>query len=54
MNSCELIALISSVACRLPKEYSAEELALLGTIFTQLGDTISTIVAHESLCDKNK
>lgn len=31
---------------------SGEEVGLLGAILTQLGDTLTTIAAHRSLCGK--
>ena len=50
MNSLELTtaitALANAIACRL----TAEELALLSGILVQLGDTLATIAARESLC----
>ena len=39
-------ALANAVACQL----TADELALLSSVFVQLGDTLATIVARESLC----
>ena len=39
-------ALANAVACQL----TADELALLSSVFVQLGDTLATIAARESLC----
>ena len=55
MNSLELTgavtALANAIACRL----TVEETALLASILVQLGDTLATIAARESLCeDQNK
>lgn len=50
MNSCELVTLVSSLACTLTKCYSNEELAVLAAILSQLGDTLTTILAHDELC----
>lgn len=50
MNPCELTASITAIANTLTCGLTAEEANLLGTIFTQLGDTILTIAAHKSLC----
>ena len=41
-----LTALSNAIACKL----TAEEIALLSTILVQLGDTLATIAATESLC----
>ena len=51
MNSCELVTYISSVACLISQACSREEVAVLATAFAQLGDTLSTILAHDELCD---
>lgn len=54
MNSLELTgavtALANAIACRL----TVEEMALLAGVFVQLGDTIATIAARESLCGNQK
>ena len=55
MNSLELTsavtALANAIACRL----TADEMALLSSVLVQLGDTLATIAARESLCaDQNK
>ncbi len=57
MQSCELVMLVSSLACCIAEGRSSDEIALLGTIFSQLGDTLGTILAHQELCcdsDKEK
>ncbi len=53
MNSCELVTYISSLACAISKTCSKEELAVLATIFAQLGDTLATILAHEEVCNRS-
>lgn len=50
MQSCELVTLVSSIACCLSKDRTADEIALLSCIFSQLGDTLETIAAHRALC----
>ena len=51
MNSLELTsavtALANAIACRL----TVEEMALVAGILVQLGDTLATIAARESLCE---
>ena len=51
MNSLELTsavtALANAIACRL----TVEEMALIAGILVQLGDTLATIAARESLCE---
>jgi len=45
---------VSVVATAIADGKSAEETALLGAIFTQLGDTITTIAAARDLEEKQK
>lgn len=52
MNACELTASITAIANALACGKTAEEIALLGTIFTQLGDTLQTIAAQKNLCEQ--
>lgn len=54
MNSCELTSAITALANLITENYDDNELALLATILTQLGDTIGTILANKNFCDKNK
>lgn len=51
MQSCELAAAVTALACSLAKDKSAEEIALLSSIFMQLGDTLTTIAAQQALCE---
>lgn len=50
MNALELTgavtALANAIACRL----SADELALVASLFVQLGDTLATIAATDGWC----
>lgn len=54
MNSCELVNLISMLTCLIVQNYDNDEIALLAAIFTQLGDSLSTILANEALLEENK
>lgn len=51
MNSCELVTLVSSLACNIASSHSKEETAVIATVFTQLGDTLETILAHQEACE---
>jgi hypothetical protein len=53
MNECELILFISTVACALSKCCSTDDLTILSVAFTQLGDTLTTILTKRQLCDNN-
>ena len=54
MGSWELTGavtvLANAIACRL----TAEEMALVASLLVQLGDTLATIAARESLCQKSE
>ena len=54
MNSCELVTLISAIACHLSNTCIKEELSILAPALTQLGDTLQTILAHNELCEDKK
>lgn len=54
MNSCELVTLISSIACYISRNCSKEERSLLAAVFSQLGDTLSTMLTHEEICEKEQ
>lgn len=48
MNGYELVNIISVLSCIIAKDKTEEELTLLAAIFTQLGDTLATIVASQN------
>ena len=52
MNSCELVTLVSFLSCLISNSYDNEELAVLAAVFTQLGDSLATILANKDLLDK--
>ncbi|MFA9378896.1 MAG: DUF6774 domain-containing protein [Lachnotalea sp.] len=52
MDECELITFISAIACTISKCYSEEELELLSALFTQLGDSLATILVRRDFCNK--
>lgn len=54
MNSCELVNLISMLTCLIVKNYNDEEIGLLAAIFTQLGDSLATILANNAALDSKK
>jgi hypothetical protein len=49
MNSCELVTFITAISCGIAKCFPKEELPLISAIFTELADTLSTIVVVEEL-----
>lgn len=51
MNSCELVTFVSSIACFLSQNCSRDELSIMSAVFSQLGDTLDTILTHQEICD---
>jgi len=51
MRSCEFVTLITAIACSITECYSSEELPVIAAVFTQLGDTIATMLAQEEFCN---
>jgi hypothetical protein len=47
MQSCELVLSITALACTISNCCPKEELPVLAAIFTQLGDTLATILVQE-------
>lgn len=54
MTPCELTASITALANVLACQLTDQELNLLGTVLTQLADTLFTIAAQRSLCTESK
>ena len=51
MNSCELVNLISVLSCFIVQNYDEQQIAVLASVFVQLGDSLTTILANEALRD---
>lgn len=51
MNACELTASITAIANSVACGLTTDETNLIGTIFTQLGDTLLTIAAQKAICE---
>lgn len=54
MKSCELVSFVTAVACNMASCYSEDELTILSAVFSQLGDTLATILTNESLLESAK
>lgn len=48
MNPCELVTLVSTLSCLIADNSTDDELSILSAIFTQLGDSLTTILACRS------
>ena len=53
MNSCELTASITVLANAIACKLSIDELSLLGSTCTQLGDTLATIAMQRTICENS-
>lgn len=42
-SSCDFVIFISILACTISKGKTQKEIEILGTFFTQLGDTLASI-----------
>lgn len=50
MNPCELTASITAIANALACRLTTDEVSILGAVFTQLGDTLTTIATQKNIC----
>lgn len=53
MNPCDLTAIVTAIACTIFKCSSKEELPVIAAIFSQLGDTLDTMIAQDQLCERD-
>ena len=54
MDGCGVNVSISALACAIAKGKTTEEITALGAFFTQLGDSLETIVAFNEVDCKNE
>ena len=55
MKSLELVGVVTALANAIACNLTVDEIALIASVFVQLGDTLATIAARENLCgDMNK
>lgn len=52
MNSLELTAAVTALANAIACNLTLSEIALLASIFVQLGDTLATLAAQRALCEE--
>ena len=50
MTSFELTGAVTALANALSCKLTSDEMALLASVLVQLGDTLATIAARDSLC----
>jgi hypothetical protein len=49
MDDCELITLVTAVACAISKNCSENDISILSAVFSQLGDTLATVLTNREL-----
>lgn len=54
MTSLELTSAITAIANALACKLTSDEIALLSTVFVQLGDTLATIAAVQNKAENNQ
>lgn len=54
MNSCELVSIVTALACGIAKCVPKEELPILIAIFGELASTLGTITVYEEICKDKK
>ena len=54
MNALELTSAITALANAIACNRTPSELALIASIFVQLGDTLATVAAEKALCEEQK
>ena len=52
MNSIELTSAVTALANAIACKLTPSEVALVASIFVQIGDTLATIAAHRALCEE--
>lgn len=53
VNPCDLTAIVTAIACTIFKCSPKEELPVIAAIFSQLGDTLDTMIAQDQLCERD-
>lgn len=54
MTSLELTSAVTALANVIVCKLTVGEMALLASVLVQIGDTLATIAARESLCENQK
>ena len=52
MNSLELTSAVTALANAIACKLTPNEIALVASIFVQLGDTLATIATSQALCEE--
>lgn len=53
MDECELISLVTAAACGITKCCSEDEISVMSAVFSQLGDTLATVLTYREVKETN-
>ena len=54
MDGCELMTLVTAIACGITKCSSEDEINILSVAFSQLGDCLATYLAQKQICEERQ
>ncbi|MEA5082657.1 MAG: DUF6774 domain-containing protein [Lachnospiraceae bacterium] len=54
MNPCKSASLITALACEIFNSFSSEEVEVFAAQLVQLGDTLTTMLTQQSVCQSNR
>lgn len=53
-SGCELVTLASTLSCIIAKNLSIDDINILASFLSSLGDNLATIAAVQSACEDNE
>jgi len=53
LRACEYTTLVSAIACSIAERFPEEQLPLIAAMLTQIGDTLTTMLAFQDACPKS-
>ena len=53
LSGCELVTLASTLSCIIAKNLSTDDINILASFLSSLGDNLATIAAVQSTCETN-
>jgi hypothetical protein len=54
MNPCKSASLITALACEIFNSHSSDEVEMISAQLVQLGDTLTTMLTQQSLCESRE
>ena len=53
LSGCELVTLASTLSCIISKNLNTDDMSILASFLSALGDNLATIAAVQSTCESN-